>query len=233
MSGRNFLITGTSRGLGKAMAEHFLALGATVVGCARTEKAISHPQYQHHILDVTSAEAVADFFFELRKDLGHLDVLINNAGVAKMNAFAMTPFESVQKIFSVNVTGTFLFCQKALGLLRKAQHPRIINMSSVAVPLRLEGEAVYAASKSAVETLTRIIAKEFGGFHITCNAIGPSPIATDLIKGVGPEKIARLIQQQSIKKMATVDDVVHLADFLAQPASSMITGQVIYLGGIS
>jgi 3-oxoacyl-[acyl-carrier protein] reductase len=233
MSERNFLITGTSRGLGRAMVEHFLATGATVIGCARTEKAITHPLYQHHILDITSAEAVADFFFDLRKNLKHLDVLINNAGVARMNALAMTPVESVQNIFSVNVTGTILFCQKALGLLRKSKHPRIINMSSIAVPLRLEGEAVYAASKSAVETLTRIIAKEFGGFNITCNAIGPSPIATDLIKGVGPEKIDHLIQQQAIKKMATVDDVLHLADFLTQPASGMITGQVIYLGGIS
>lgn len=233
MEGRNVLITGTTRGLGKAMAEHFLKTGATVIGCGRTEKTLFHPRYQHHILDIASVEAVSDFFFTLRKDLKHLDVLINNAGIARMNAFAMTPMNSVQEIFSVNVNGTFLFCQKAIGLLKKSPHPRIINMSTVAVPLRLEGEAVYAASKSAVETLTRIIAKELGGFNITCNAIGPSPIATDLIRGVGPDKIAALIQQQAIKKMATVDDVIHLVDFLSQPASSMVTGQIIYLGGVS
>jgi 3-oxoacyl-[acyl-carrier protein] reductase len=233
MTGRNVLITGTTRGLGKAMAEHFLALGDTVIGCARTEQSITHPQYQHHLLDITSAEAIADFFFTLRQDHKRLDILINNAGIAKMNAFAMTPLASVQQVFAVNVNGTFLFCQKATGLLRKSSHPRIINMSTVAVPLRLEGEAIYAASKSAVETLTRIIAKELGGFHITCNAIGPSPIATDLIKGVGRDKIADLVRQQAIKRMATVDDVLHLVDFLSQPASSMITGQVIYLGGIS
>jgi len=233
MNRRNVLITGTTRGLGKAMAEYFLSLGDTVIGCARTEQTITHPQYQHHILDLSSSEAIADFFFAVRKYCKHLDILINNAGIAKMNAFALTPIESVQKIFSVNVNGTFLFCQKATGLLKKAKHPRIINMTSVAVPLRLEGEAVYAASKSAVETLTRIIAKELGSFNITCNAIGPSPIATDLIKGVGADKIASLIQQQAIKKMATVDDVIHLVDFLSQPASGMITGQIIYLGGIS
>lgn len=233
MKGRNILITGTTRGLGKAMAEHFLAMGETVIGCGRTTQAISHPHYHHYILDLASTEAIDDFFFALRKDVNHLDVLINNAGIAKMNAFAMTPIESVQKIFSVNVHATFLFCQKAVGLLRKAKHPRIINMTTVAVPLQLEGEAAYAASKSAVETLTRIIAKELGSFHITCNAIGPSPINTDLIRGVGQDKIASLIQRQAIKRMATVDDVIHLADFLSQPASSMITGQVIYLGGIS
>ncbi len=233
MEGWNVLITGTTRGLGKAMAEHFLTAGASVIGCGRTAQTVTHPRYQHHILDIASIEAVSDFFFALRKELQHLDVLINNAGIARMNAFAMTPMDSVQEIFSVNVNGTFLFCQKAIGLLRKSPHPRIINMSSVAVPLRLEGEAVYAASKSAVEMLTRIIAKELGGFNITCNAIGPSPIATDLIRGVDRDKIAGLIQQQAIKKMATVDDVIHLVDFLCQPASSMITGQIIFLGGVS
>jgi len=233
MLSRNILITGTTRGLGKAIAEHFLSLGDTVIGCARTADAISHPRYFHHILDLTSAQAITDFFFTLRENIRHLDVLINNAGLASMNAFATTPIESVQKIFAVNVTGTFLFSQKAIGLLRKSQSPRIVNMSSVAVPLRLQGESVYAASKSAVETLTRIMAKELGCFNITCNAIGPSPIATDLIKGVGWDKIDRLVQQQAIKKMATVQDVIHLLDFLAHPASSMITAQVIYLGGIS
>ena len=106
-------------------------------------------------------------------------------------------------------------------------------MSTVAVPFNLEGESIYAASKSAVETLTRIIAKEYGHFGITCNAIGPSPIETSLIKGVSKDKIGKLIEQQSIKKMATPADVINVADFYLQPESGMITGQVVYLGGVS
>lgn len=231
--GRTLLITGTSKGLGKAIAEHFLEQGDTVIGCARSAATLGHPGYSHYIVDIAAPGEIADFFFKLRKEVKHLDVLINNAGIAKMNAFALTPIESVQKILAVNVNGTFLFCQKAIGLLRKAAHPRIINMSTVAVPLRLEGEAAYAASKSAVEMLTRIIAKEIGIFGITCNAIGPSPIETDLIKSVGKEKIDRLITQQAIKKMATVDDVINLVDFFIDPRSSMISGQIVYLGGIS
>jgi 3-oxoacyl-[acyl-carrier protein] reductase len=106
-------------------------------------------------------------------------------------------------------------------------------MSTVAVPLQLEGESIYAASKSAVETLTRIIAKEYGSFGITCNAIGPSPIDTALIRGVAKDKIAKLIKRQSVQRMATEDDVINLADFFLRPESGMISGQVIYIGGVS
>ena len=230
---RNILITGSSRGLGKALAEHYLLSGDIVYGCARSEGKIEHENYLHYQVDIASPEDVTRLFFSLRKEIRQLDALINNAGIASMNAFALTPVESLQKIFDINVQGTFLFCQKALGLLKRATNPRIINMTTVAVPLQLEGEAIYAASKSAVETLTRIIAKEYGGFGITCNAIGPSPIETALIKGVAKEKIARLIKRQAVQKMATADDVVNLADFFLRPESKMISGQVVYLGGIS
>ena len=230
---RNILITGSSRGLGKELAEHFLRQGDFVYGCSRSEGQFEHDNYHHQQVDVSSAEEVKNFFFSLRKEIRHLDALINNAGIASMNAFALTPVESFQKIFSINVQGTFLFCQKALSLLKRAPNPRIINMSTVAVPMQLEGESVYAASKSAVETLTQIIAKEYGSFGITCNAIGPSPIDTALIKGVSKDKIAKLIKRQAIQKMATAEDVINLADFFLRPESKMISGQIVYLGGVS
>jgi len=230
---RNILITGSSRGLGKALAEHYLDKGDNVYGCARSEGTIEHDNYYHYQVDIASPDDVNNLFFSLRKEVKQLDAIINNAGIASMNAFALTPVESFQKIFDINVQGTFLFCQKAFGLLKRSPHPRIINMSTVAVPLQLEGESIYAASKSAVETLTRIIAKEYGGFGITCNAIGPSPIDTALIKGVAKDKIAKLIKRQAVQKMATEADVINLADFFLRPESSMISGQVIYIGGVS
>lgn len=233
MSSKSILITGTSRGLGSELAQHFLSKGDTVYGCSRSASTIEHNNYHHFQLDVSSSEQVTQFFFDLRKQTRSIDALINNAGIASMNAFALTPDKSFQNIFNVNVQGTFLFCQKALGLLKRAKNPRIINMSSVAVPLQLEGESIYAASKSAVETLTRIIAKEYGSFGITCNAIGPSPIDTALIKGVSKEKISRLIKRQAVQKMATPEDVINLVDFYLKPESGMISGQVIYLGGVS
>ena len=229
----NILITGASRGLGRDLTEHFLRRGDQVYGCSRSESDLRHGNYHHFQVDISSPEAVTEFFFALRKQIKHLDALINNAGIASMNAFALTPDKTMRRVFDVNVQGTALCCQKALGLLRKAEHPRIINMTTVAVPMQLEGEAIYAASKSAVETLTRIIAKEYGPYGITINAIGPSPIDTDLIKGVPKAKIDELIKRQAIRKQATPADVINLVDFYLRPESSMISGQVIYLGGVS
>lgn len=233
MTARTVLITGASRGIGKALVEHFIDLGDTVIGVSRSAAELDSTHYHHCIADVTSETEVKHVISYIKREIGSLDILINNAGIAKMNAFALTPLSNVQDVINTNFIGTFAFCQKSINLLRKSSCARIINLSTVAVPLNLAGEAAYAASKSAVETLTRIIAKELGGFGITCNAIGPSPIQTQLISGVGQDKIDKLLTQQAIKEMATVDDVVNIVDFLILPESRMVTGQILYLGGIS
>lgn len=230
---RKIMITGASRGIGKALTEHFLAMGDIVRGVSRSESDLVAENYHHYLADVADEADAKRVFASVKKELGALDVLVNNAGIARMNAFALTPINNAQEIINTNFMGAFIFCQKALNLLRKSPHARIINLSTVAVPLNLAGEAAYAASKAAVETLTRIMAKEIGGFGITCNAIGPSPIATQLISGVGEDKINKLIQQQAIKEMAQVEDVINIVDFYLQPSSRMVTGQILYLGGIS
>ncbi|MEO0438166.1 MAG: SDR family oxidoreductase [Pseudomonadota bacterium] len=230
---RCLLITGTSRGLGKAMAVAYLERGFTVIGCARSTSTIEHAAYEHRRLDVTDQDAVGALFANLRKQRKAIDVLINNAGIASMNAFALTPVESYERIFATNVGATVSFCQRALPLLRRSGAPRIVNFSTVAVPLRLEGESLYAASKSAVETLTKIVAKEYGRFGITCNAIGPSPIKTDLIRGVAQDKLDALIKQQAVKEMATADDVINTVDFFIDEKSKLVTGQVVYLGVVA
>ena len=116
--------------------------------------------------------------------------------------------------------------------MQKNKFGRIINFSTVAVPLNLEGEAIYAASKAAVASLTKILAKEFASFGITVNAIGPTPIKTDLIKSVPDEKIKKLINAQAIKRFGSFQDTVNVIDFFINEKSDFITGQIIYLGGI-
>ena len=117
--------------------------------------------------------------------------------------------------------------------MRRQKEGRIINISSIAAPLNLEGEAIYAASKAAIESLTRTAAKELGPYDITVNAIGPAPTETDLIRTVPKEKIEVLIKRQAIHRAGTTADIVNCVDFFLRKESEFVTGQTLYLGGIS
>ena len=226
------LITGTRKGIGRALAEHYTGVGYRVVGCSRSPFEGELLNYRHCCVDVTDESAVKRMFSEIRSKEGRLDVLINNAGIASMNHSLLMPIDTANKIMQTNFTGTFLFCREGARLMQLHHYGRIVNFASVAVPLQLEGEAVYAASKAAVITLTQILAREFANLGITVNAIGPAPVQTDLIRGVPRGKLDALVQRQAIKRYGELRDIVHVVDFLVQPASDFVTGQVIFLGGI-
>jgi 3-oxoacyl-[acyl-carrier protein] reductase len=228
---RRVLITGATRGIGRFLAEHYLAQGDTVIGCGRSAAAIEHPQYSHHAVDVTSEAAVTAMFGAVRSAHDGLDVLINNAGAASMNAFSLTPPATARRIVDINVIAPMLLTHGATRLMRRSAAGRIVNLTTIAVPLRLEGEAVYAASKAAIESFTRVVAKELGPMGITCNAVGPSVIKTRLTEGVPADKLARLIASQAIRRQAEPADVANVIDFFLRPESGMITGQIVYLGG--
>jgi len=230
---KTMLVSGASRGIGRAIVEHLLAAGHRVIGCSRSASSLVHERYTHLAADVASEPDVQALFRQVTDQFGALDALINNAGTGRMLPVALTPVSTVHQILNTNFVGTFLMTHAALRLLRKSPSPRIVNFTTVAVPLRLEGEAVYAAAKSAVETFTRILAKEVGPWGITCNAIGPSPIRTQLIENVPEEKLAALVARQAIPRWAEPKDVTHVLDFFLHPASQLVTGQVVYLGGVS
>jgi 3-oxoacyl-[acyl-carrier protein] reductase len=233
MPPRRVLITGSSRGIGRALVDHYLNLGDIVVGCSRTPTSIAHERFSHYEVDVTDPDAVRDAFRDICRAVGGLDAVINNAGIASMNALALTPAATARKVMDTNFLGTFVLSQAAVRVLRASPSPRIVNVTSIAVPLRLHGEAVYAASKSAVETFTRIAARELAPFRITCNAVGPSPIRTALTAGVPEHKMQALVDSQPIPRWAEASDVANVIDFFLRPESALVTGQVLYLGGWS
>ena len=226
------LITGSRKGIGKYLTQQFLDRGDIVYGCSRSSSEIEHINYRHFIADVSDENQVLSMFKEIKTMGFGLDVLINNAGVASMNHSLLTPMTTVNKVMQTNFSGTFLVSREAIKLMQKKRNGRVVNFSTVAVPLNLHGEAIYASSKSAVETLTRVMSKEVGELGITINAIAPTPIDTDLTRTVPKNKLEELISQQAIKRMGTCEDILNVIDFFIKPESSYVTGQVIYLGGI-
>jgi 3-oxoacyl-[acyl-carrier protein] reductase len=234
---RVVLITGTRKGIGRFLAERFVKGGDRVVGVSRNAPDWTLDGYEHFCADVADERAVKDLFLAVRKRHGRLDALVNNAGIASMNHVLLTPVATLRAILETNVVGTFLFCREAARLMSadkaaRARGGRIVNFATVATPLKLEGEAAYAASKAAVVSLTEVLARELAPFHITVNAVGPTPIETDLIRSVPKAKMDALIARQAIPRMGTMDDVANVVEFFLRAESDFVTGQVVYLGGV-
>lgn len=228
-----FLITGTRKGIGKALAEHYLSKDFIVAGCSRGNSAIDHKNYTHYSLDISDEKAVVRMCRDVEKKHKKIDVLLNNAGVASMNHLLLTPLKSVEQIFKTNFFGTFLLLREVSKIMSRKKHGRIINFSTVARPLRTEGESIYASSKAAVECLTEIAARELAPLCITVNGIGPTPLPTSLIRTVPKEKIDAVVNRQAIKRMTEIEDIVNVIDFFSDEKSHFITGQIIYLGGVT
>jgi len=225
------LITGTRKGIGEQLVKHYVTKGFSIVGCSRKDVGYKFENYQHFCLDVSDELSVKKLFFDIKKSYGRLDYLINNAGIGLANHSLLTPSTSIHNIMNTNFLGTFLFCREGARLMKKNSFGRIVNLTTVAVPLKLEGEAIYSASKAAINSLTQILGKELAEFGITVNAIGPTPVKTDLIRSIPKEKIESLINSLAIKRYGEVRDVINVIDFFIKPESDYLTGQIIYLGG--
>lgn len=227
------LITGTRKGIGKELSLYYLSLGNIVVGCSRGESTIEDENYRHYQLDVSDEKSVIKLVRGIKKEFGRIDILLNNAGIASMNHFLTTSYETVKNMFNTNFMGTFLFSREVSKVMMKQKKGRIVNYTTVAAAFNLEGEAIYAASKAAIENFTQTIAKEVSDFGITVNAIGPTPVETDLIKAVPKNKIQELLDKQAIKRFGSFEDVKNVIDFFIDDKSDFVTGQVIYLGGVN
>ena len=227
------LITGTRKGIGRHLAEAYARRGFLVEGCSRSDAGWEAEHYTHTNVDVADERSVKQWISGISKRHGRIDVVINNAAIATMNHVLLTPAKTANRMFEVNVTGTMLVCRDAAKVMMRRKHGRIVNFTTIVAPIALAGEAIYAASKSAVVTLTRILAFELGQWGITCNSFGATPIMTDMIKGVPKEKIDAVVSGLAVKRLGTNEDCINVCDFFISPASDNITGQVVYLGGVS
>lgn len=229
---RTIVITGSSRGIGQSLRDHYLQRNFNVVGISRRLVSLDNPNYYHIVADLGKERDILDVEASLIKLNLDYFALINNVGAASLNHFLFNSPEKISQIMNVNFFATVRMSQILSKLMIKHKYGRIINFSSVAVPLGLEGEAIYAASKSAIDTFSKCISKELGAFNITVNCIAPNPTNTALIKNIPEDKINSLIQCQALKRKGKFSDIANIADFFLSDASSFITAQTLYLGGI-
>jgi 3-oxoacyl-[acyl-carrier protein] reductase len=222
------IVTGASRGIGQAIKNSLEQDGHEVIGLATKENR------KESILkvDVSDYSSIKSVRTHLKKQKKEVEALINVAGIASMNLALATPEATSRKIIETNLLGTIFTNQIFAPMIIKSGGGRIINFSTIAVKIGLEGESIYIASKAGVEGFTRSFAKEVSGFNITVNCIAPGPIKTDLLKGITEKQIQKIIEQQAFKKIFKSIDVVNTVKTLLSKESENITGQVIHIGGV-
>jgi 3-oxoacyl-[acyl-carrier protein] reductase len=222
------VVTGASRGLGKAICDRLLSKGVAVFGLARNVESLSFPAMA---CDVSSYEDIKAVVKKLRADGAKISGLVNAAGIASMNLAVTTPPQVSQNIIHTNLLGTIYCCQLLVPFMLKNHSGSIINFSSIAVALGLKGESIYAASKAGVEGFTRSFAREVASFNVTVNCIAPGPIDTSILKGVTAAQIQNIVSQQIIPRQFTPDAVSDLVELLLDARSRSLSGEVLHVGG--
>ena len=244
LDGRVALVTGGSRGFGRAIALAFGQEGADLVvnynasasGAAEVVTTIEKAGRRALAMkaDVASEREVRAMIEATLKRFGRLDILVNNAGIMDRGAFADTPIAAYERMFATNVMGTMLCTRAALPAMIERTYGRIINLSSqlARTGVGTGGFAAYAATKGAIEALTRALAHEVGEHGITVNAIAPGGIDTDMSKAVmTPEYRARRMKELPVRHLGSLDHVAYCALFLAAEAGGYLTGQVLQPNG--
>ena len=227
------LITGASRGIGNHLARHFVERGARVVGCSRGDySGLEDERYAHRVADVGSEPAVVELFRFIRGSYGRLDVAINNAALNPARSLvALTPAAAAAETLAANVLGPFLVCREAVKLMTRNRFGRIVNLGSMATRHEVPGEALYTASKAALNAFTRVLAKEVASQGITCNVVAPAAVQSELSAAVDRDALMEVLARNAIPELGSEADVAAAIAWLIAPASAAVTGQIVYLGG--
>ena len=227
------IITGTRKGIGKNLAEYYTQNGFIVIGCSRGNIDFELNNYEHYCLDVSDESLVKKMFKEIRKKYGRLDVLINNAGIATKNHVLLTSLKEVNDSVSTNFVGSFLFCRESVKLMNINKYGRIINISSIHVPLGIEGTSIYGASKAATEQFSKVLAKEVFQYGITVNTISLSVVKdTGMESSLTNQTKQNILDQTISKSILSISDVIYAINFFISEKSRMVTNQILSIGGV-
>jgi 3-oxoacyl-[acyl-carrier protein] reductase len=233
LDGRIALVTGSSRGVGRLIAEHLLARGATVVGFARGETTIEHAAYHHYEVDIAEPEAVQQCFHSVARDVGPVQIVVNNAAVLTSQYAMIMPPAAAQAMLNVNLFGAFMVSREAAKMMRRTKWGRIISIGSMAASLEPIGDSIYAATKAGISTLTNVLAKELGPLGVTCNTLAITAIESEMLAQLPREKVDAIVERLPIGRFAEPDDILNVIDFLVSDRSGYITAQTIWLGGVN
>ncbi|URT70625.1 SDR family oxidoreductase [Cytobacillus firmus] len=240
------VVTGASRGIGREIAGRLASEGAYVYLVDINEEALNETRHELQEkglaaevfkADITNEQEVERFFSHIEERHGRADILVNNAGIIRDNLIFKMNADDWDSVMNVHLKGTFLCSKYAQKLMVQNKYGRIINLSSVSA-LGSRGQANYAAAKAGIQGFTKTLAIELGQYNITVNAIAPGFIMTDMTKAVAErlgisfqELIESKVKQIPVNRAGTPEDIAQAASFFASPASSFISGQVLYVAG--
>ena len=240
LQGKVALVTGASRGIGKAIAQQLAAQGAIVVGTATTEagaQAISaylqaaNAQGVGMVLDVTQADTIDDFLSAIQSQFGAPVILVNNAGITKDGLLLRMKDSDWDAVINTNLTAIFRLSKACLKGMSKARWGRIINISSVVGQMGNAGQTNYAAAKAGLEGFTRALAKEMGGRGINANCIAPGFIETDMTHALSETQQATMLANIPANRLGQPNDIAHAVVFLASDQAGYINGVTLPVNG--
>lgn len=237
LEGKVALVTGASRGIGRAIAEQLAALGAKVVGTATSEKgAVAISEYLGEqgtglVLNVTDATSVEQCLEQIKNQFGEIDILVNNAGITRDNLLMRMKDEEWFDIMQTNLTSVYRLSKAVLRSMMKKRFGRIITIGSVVGSMGNAGQTNYAAAKAGVLGFTKSLAKEVASRGITVNAIAPGFIDTDMTKELSDEQKSAIFSQVPANRLGQPEEIAATVAFLASTQAAYITGETVHVNG--
>ncbi|WP_057831676.1 3-oxoacyl-ACP reductase FabG [Colwellia sp. TT2012] len=240
LEGKVALVTGASRGIGKAIAVQLQALGATVIGTATSETGANNiTEYltanngtgMGLVLNVTSDESISEMYAAIKAAHGAIDILVNNAGITRDNLFIRMKNDEWQDVIDTNLTSVFKVSKAAIRPMMKKRTGRIINIGSVVGTMGNAGQVNYAAAKAGLLGFTKALAREVASRGITVNTVSPGFIDTDMTKTLTDEQKEGIFSQVPAKRLGKPEEIASTVAFLASDAAAYVTGETIHVNG--